>query len=312
MLIRFATKNFKSFRDISALSMVKASNSSELSHHIYDCDNKSRQKYLKAAVILGANASGKSNLIKALEFAIDLIKQPSKEAPNLPVFKMNEKSKDFETEFEFDVLVDGVSYWYSFALIDNYISYEILKKIEFSGVETEIYSRDKNSYSFNDEFWGVDAVNVLRPITKIIQKHNLFLSELRARETKLSGLINWFSSKVVFLNHKELNKHLSNIKHNYSDAELSKLSEYIRIADVGISEIKVIDNNALLETYFQTLRQTMKAEELERYESIKNYLKESEGKKIQITHTSNEASVEFDFDEESTGTQKYLKLLPIL
>ncbi|MBK1989963.1 ATP-binding protein, partial [Sphaerospermopsis aphanizomenoides BCCUSP55] len=50
-----------------------ASNDTHQSHHIVGGDSEESIKLLRSSIIYGANASGKSNLIKAMKFAKDFI-----------------------------------------------------------------------------------------------------------------------------------------------------------------------------------------------------------------------------------------------
>ena len=65
MLVRFKVKNFLSFRDEAEFSMMAADVESHQDHVIaHECSTEKR--ILKTGVIYGANASGKSNFVKAL------------------------------------------------------------------------------------------------------------------------------------------------------------------------------------------------------------------------------------------------------
>ena len=66
MLIEFSVKNFLSFKDKVTLSMEKGNGDENLDNII----STNNLDLLKTAAIYGANASGKSNLIKAFTFAI--------------------------------------------------------------------------------------------------------------------------------------------------------------------------------------------------------------------------------------------------
>ena len=69
MLVRFFVENFLSFRDEVEFSMV-AGESDEHPDHVAKIRDL---RLLKTSVIYGANASGKTNLIKAMSFAQDFI-----------------------------------------------------------------------------------------------------------------------------------------------------------------------------------------------------------------------------------------------
>ena len=68
MLIRFIVSNFMSFKEETEFNMLpsKGNGSRQLKDH--NKKTKSGVEVLKTAAIYGANASGKSNLIKAKKF----------------------------------------------------------------------------------------------------------------------------------------------------------------------------------------------------------------------------------------------------
>jgi len=73
MLIEFSIGNFKSYKDISTISLLASSDTTHFKNNVVDYPLQSVQKNrrintLKSAVLYGANASGKSNLFDALKF----------------------------------------------------------------------------------------------------------------------------------------------------------------------------------------------------------------------------------------------------
>jgi len=66
MLIQFSFENYRSFKDPATLSML-ASSGKENPDNVFET---SAGKLLKSVAVFGSNASGKSNLIKALAAAI--------------------------------------------------------------------------------------------------------------------------------------------------------------------------------------------------------------------------------------------------
>ena len=68
MLLNFTVKNYKSFRDENIFSMVPAPKQKGLDYSI--CCEKIKRKNVKAlcsAVMYGPNASGKTNIIGAMD-----------------------------------------------------------------------------------------------------------------------------------------------------------------------------------------------------------------------------------------------------
>ena len=68
MLVEFRVKNFRSLRDEQVLSMVASKDKTLQDTHTIATGIKAAPTLLRSAVIYGANASGKSNLIKALQY----------------------------------------------------------------------------------------------------------------------------------------------------------------------------------------------------------------------------------------------------
>ena len=71
MILEFSIENYKSFRERQTFSLVPDEGKSEASNHLFSVGDK--YTLLRSAVLYGANASGKSNFIKALEALRSLV-----------------------------------------------------------------------------------------------------------------------------------------------------------------------------------------------------------------------------------------------
>ena len=69
MLIRFSVENYKSFRDQATFSMV-ATKGTRHGSHVHTIKGN---RLLKGSFIFGANASGKSNFVEAMQFARNVV-----------------------------------------------------------------------------------------------------------------------------------------------------------------------------------------------------------------------------------------------
>ena len=76
MLIQFSVENFKSIKEEQTLSLVKNS-AEEMPENYFNPNAPATPDLLKIAVIYGANASGKSSLLKALASMQSIIKNSS-------------------------------------------------------------------------------------------------------------------------------------------------------------------------------------------------------------------------------------------
>ena len=114
MLIKLSVENFKSFDQKEELSMISSSKMQGNKNHRVQIK---QTKLLKNAVVYGANASGKSNLVTAFAF----IKATLMEG--LPVASVNdfcrnrEENKNRESVFELQFTVGDTFYAYGFSAI---------------------------------------------------------------------------------------------------------------------------------------------------------------------------------------------------
>lgn len=118
MLIRFNVKNFLSFdaRDdgrTEEFSMIAGKVRSK-KDHIYD-DGKI--KLLKFAAVYGANASGKSNLVKALQFMRHTVIIGLPDGHTEKYCKVKTENKDRASYFELEILMNEKYYAYGFEII---------------------------------------------------------------------------------------------------------------------------------------------------------------------------------------------------
>lgn len=130
MLIQFKFGNCASFRDETTLDMTK-SRVTEYPHHVVDCGT---DKVLKTTAVYGANASGKSNLYRALEwmraYVLDSLNfggdnkirlYPGGRPPVAPfILDTESASKDTMFEIWFSSDEDKRTYNYGFSLARDF------------------------------------------------------------------------------------------------------------------------------------------------------------------------------------------------
>ena len=119
MLIVFGVSNFKSIRDEARLSMVAGTGKEHRDSHLVDTRANGMvpsNPLVRTAVIYGANAAGKTNLIDALDTMKRIVTAPSQPGDSLPIepFKFDPESVRGNTTFEVLCVVDGVRYQYGF------------------------------------------------------------------------------------------------------------------------------------------------------------------------------------------------------
>lgn len=155
MLIRFNVKNFLSFSEredgkTEEFSMIAGKVRSK-KDHIYD---NGKIKLLKLAAIYGANAAGKSNLVRAMEFMRRVVLSGLPKGHTDRYCKMSEGNKDKESYFEMEIMLGERYYAYGFEVILNQSKFvsEWLVELTPDNKETLIFSRDiqKGIYEFGN------------------------------------------------------------------------------------------------------------------------------------------------------------------
>ncbi|NCC65960.1 MAG: transporter, partial [Spirochaetia bacterium] len=114
MLARFTVGNFLSFNENQSLCLVAGSEERD-TERLFKTEGLD---LLKFASIFGANASGKSNVIKAMAFAQHLVLQGvgSIAAVN-QFYRLNPANEEKPSYFEFEIVIDGLCYAYGFEVL---------------------------------------------------------------------------------------------------------------------------------------------------------------------------------------------------
>lgn len=129
MLLRFACSNFRSIKEKQEILFTAAKYVKEHDEAARTVDGLPKQRVLPMVALYGANASGKSNMLKALEFLkraalrshVDWEKGIDRQH-----FRLDPAWKDEPSSFEIDFLVDGVRYHYGFVCDDEAVREEWL------------------------------------------------------------------------------------------------------------------------------------------------------------------------------------------
>ncbi|MCK6542457.1 ATP-binding protein [bacterium] len=169
MIVQFKVKNFLSLRDEQTLSMVVQSG---LKEKLLDADRnviaKEDQKFLKSAVIYGANASGKSNLIKALASFWYVFTQSIQSPAGIPIpiasFALNTETVNEPTMMEMIFHWQDHFYRYGFEVTPQEVKKEWLYLTKDR--ETKVFVRDGNQYD----------IGAKHKILKLVQEQNIVAS----------------------------------------------------------------------------------------------------------------------------------------
>jgi AAA15 family ATPase/GTPase len=309
MLVKFTVANFRSFQDAMTLSMVAANLVAK--DKTVDTSNliktDSEISLLKTAVIYGANASGKSNLLKALLFMKSFMVNSSKESQStdkigVEPFKLGLYGETSPSHFELVFIMDGIRYRYGFEADRNRVSAEWLYYVP-SSRETSVFSRKDNVIAVSKKF---DAEG----IDKRTRNNALYLSVCAQFNVPLAEkILAWVSDKLNVLSGLH-DHHYRNYTAGSCDTDANRLriSSLIKALDTGISGITVERNTLGIDSLPSAMPEELKKLITRGSDSFTQV-------SVKTTHKKygNDGSFvgeeEFDMDEnESDGTQKLFTL----
>ena len=287
MLINFTFGNYRSFKDKVAFSMEKHGQTTDLPENCFgDSALPSRMSLLKSAVIYGANASGKSNLIQALMAMQSVVLHNGvgdrEVALMLEPFALSEKTLGEPVFFELEMVASGRRYRYGFECTRD----EIVSEWLYAQKQrmTLMFARESNTFvDSSPEFAELKAWSKVLSDTKLnLPKNALFLPTAARMFAggASEAVLNWFERTLLIVSAHTYQQYLGVSFAAMKNSELAdRISRLISKADLGIQKV-------------------------EAGETDKN-----SASRIGTTHIIADKTYHFDmFHHESAGTQKIFAL----
>ena len=250
MLVDFRVTNFRSLREEQCLNFAASRDPWLDNTHCILTNNPAAPKLVRSAVIYGANASGKTNLIFALmamqQLVLNstrLLEQQFRE--QYTPFLLDTASRNAPTQFEITLLLDGVRYQYGFRFDAERICAEWLLVYKSSKAQRWFEYHFKPETGQND--WEPFSVHFKgekkgqRELWKAnTASRSLFLTQaVQSNSQQLKPLFNWFANDLIVLPARaELN-----LQPTLMRLSEPKYKEWVlrimNAADIHISDIKV-------------------------------------------------------------------------
>lgn len=305
MLIEFSVENFLSIKDRITLSMVASKDSTHKNNVIANVDKN--LNVLKTATIYGANASGKSNVLKAIGFfAFFLGKshemQQGKKIEVEP-FKLDKNCINKPSTFDIIFKTEGIKYAYGFSctkekVIDEYLYYYP------NGRQSIIFERENtNKYRFTNDIEKQTQIK-----DKFNSPNKLYLAIASLWEYDKAQIpFKWIDNNLsILINHTKLESLTASfMKEDESINKRVKILLKNAVNDIEDIIFNEIDIDLEKDTILQYLNKEAK-------EKLFNNSKEKL-LKINTLHKMNDSEefIEFDLRDESDGTKKLFGLLGI-
>ena len=246
MLLNMTIENWRCFRDEVTFSMVA---SREQRHgEMVAKSKKYKMGILPVAVIFGGNASGKTSLLAAMDFAREFVTSLDRGYMYIRAepFVLRKNCEHAPSCFKFQFLLDDQAYEYSFSVTREKVLQEKLLRL---GVASEklLYSREGKEIEFGQKFTGKQR-QFLYFVNRGTKDNALFLTTLVSYDAdddysvvvdKFRMVYDWFGSlRVVGANkgfmHHEQFVDVKNPIHIWMNGVLPSL-------DTGVAEIGGVD-----------------------------------------------------------------------
>ena len=339
MLVKLRVENFMSFDEMTELTMIPSNKTRKKGEHKVEVKSTSLLKY---AVIYGANAAGKSNLVEAFKFLQYCVKRAIP-AQGVTMFcKTKESNSKRDTTFEVQFTINDKFYAYGFSILlqERKITAEWMYELYQNGSAKTLFERehggkpvlgDKVILDRNDKLKMDIYIEDFDPNSSML--FLLFMNKEKKYNSK--SKISFF--KEVFFWLTECldictpNTSLSSFEYYFDDASLTKINNLIKAFDTGISLVSV--DEISLEDLKKELPEPIFNDVME---EIEKKLEEENIKKVKVSMRSNtsffniegtddgeikvttiklkhgNSFYDFSFKEESDGTRRVFELLDIL
>jgi len=235
MLIGFAFKNFMSFYGENIFTVKSGADTKfrEL--------NTIKTEYgelLKSALVFGANGSGKSNFVKAVNCMKDVVladlNSQSRMIFNIDNFAFSESANNIPTFFEVEFIADGIVYDYGFEILNGEVIKEYLHKK--TKRKTPVFTR--SSPDFRDISLSADMDNV-KELTKNTRRDNLFLYWANGGNNEMAMTVyRWFENIQILSESKDSMNATINYLKKETDSKNNILT-FMQKADINIDDLYI-------------------------------------------------------------------------
>ena len=247
MILEFCVTNFLSIKDELKLSFVSTQlkESSAEPNDLYDLSDTGIS-LVRSAIIYGANASGKSNVLKAFAFYKRFITDSFKDSQageviDVENFRLNATTIDEPTSLEATFTDGEYIYRYGFEVDSQKVQMEWLyrRACKKRAKEVELFYREDGVTSVHPKSQLLqELVN-----KKMVRSNALLLSTAaQFNETTAVSILRWLSdTQVLFCSEDEV-LWQNAIKYLDDEKLRERITAFARYADLGIENITKIDN----------------------------------------------------------------------
>lgn len=320
MIAEFIVENFFSIRSPQKISFEPTADLFMQDEYSYEV--KEGVRLLKIGIIYGANASGKTNILNAVEFfrmlVLSMPKDRNKKTGVVP-FLLDDTSRNDKTKMSMSFYVNKLKYILSFELDSKYIHSESL--IVYESVRpTKLYSRiyDPNTDSSIIDFGGNLKLSKKNQDTisgNTINNCSVLAAfgKSNVEKTKLNDVYDYFAKQVkdVLAPGMLLSGYVKKQLDKDENGDLKHfILNFLKASDFNIEDVALREEEEMITPELEQLIQQAPIDEKAKAEMLKK------GKitntELTFTHKASSGLYELSEEYESNGTMRFLGMAVIL
>lgn len=241
MLVQFTVENYRSFKERNTFSM-RAANIAAPEKRV-DQENTFEEtgvSLLKAAAIYGANASGKSNFVKALGFMRRFVLNSAREGqatdriPSEP-FRLSTETIDAPTMVEIIFILKGDRYRYGFEVTRKQVIGEWLYRTRTTR-EMKLFEREHTTIDVGSSF------KEGRGLEDRTRENALFLSVVAQFNGSIAGeVVQWLDDLNIRIGVNDLSDRLDTTRQMAAGGYHNEIVGFVKGLDLGIEDIETVE-----------------------------------------------------------------------
>lgn len=320
MLLYFTISNFRSIKESQTLSFEATSDSRLEDYFVV---KKGKYRILKIATVLGANASGKSNVLKAFQLFPQLIFSPCENKTDkikYSRFKLCPECQQTDSTLEIGFVCHEKKYDYKLRFNESSVNFEELRCTPFGELRShKVFERTTDvelalsKVTLGDKY-GQSSSSFKEMNVNLIQNRTVFgtYQKSNVRIDWMKEIVDWIEDYFmpVITPTTDLSDFATKL---IDDGKIGKaqIVDMIQNADVGISDVVLKKTKETIPE--NVVKRILESKEVP--EKLKKHIKEDPTTntiEVNLVHCGEAENIPFEWDEESLGTQRYYGLAGIM
>ena len=252
MLLEFSFANYLSFRDKVTISMVATAlrdRKADIGDATFGVGEDTAISLNRCCTLFGANASGKSNVVKALAFFKWFTMNSSKDVQageEIPVrnYALSSVSAAEPSLFEIMLFADGNTYRYGYEVNTKEVCREWLyiKSDKKRSKEIELFYRDGKRFETHPKF----SIGKELADKNMVRDNALLLSlDGQFNDPYAKAIMNWLNDTTIITANSETEIWAIALKAMENPETRNRMVEFSRYADLGIEDISLSELGVL-------------------------------------------------------------------